>query len=54
MPKSLTQYHPLSDIPEVCDVCGQKIDRNSRAGIAHHNNPKRHLPYAGKRKRVGW
>jgi len=40
------------EISDVCDKCGQKIDRNSHASIAHHKTAK-HLPYMGAKKR-GW
>jgi hypothetical protein len=41
------------EIPDVCDKCGQKIDRNSHASFAHHKTPKQ-LPYMGEKKRVDW
>jgi len=44
-------FHPLKDVPEVCDKCGQKIDLNSRASIDHHATA-RHLPYARKKKQA--
>ena len=51
MPKKPTDAWG-DEIPEVCDKCGQKIDRNSHASIAHHKTAK-HLPYMGAKKR-GW
>lgn len=48
------QRSKSSKSPEECPVCGQKIDRNSSASIEHHSNPGKHLPYSGKKKRVGW
>lgn len=40
-----------SEIPDVCDSCGQRIDRNSPDSMAHHSTGKPHLPFTGKRKR---
>jgi hypothetical protein len=54
MPKhTIAPTHPLAKVPDVCDVCGQTIDKRSAASMAHHATPK-HLPFTGKRNRVGW
>ena len=41
------------EITDSPDKCGQKIDRNSHASIAHYRTPK-HLPFMGAKKRSGW
>jgi hypothetical protein len=57
MLQNITSHHHASNpirrireareqVPEVCETCGQRIDRNSRDSIA----TPRHLLYAGKRK----
>lgn len=38
-------------IPDVCDACGQRIDRNNPASIEYHTATPKHLPFTGKRKR---
>ena len=30
-------------LPDVCEVCGQKIDKDNSASVAHHMKPK-HSP----------
>jgi hypothetical protein len=51
MPKTPTDLYlpPADQNPDICEVCGQKIDKRSPASIEHHSTP-RHMPYAGKRQ----
>jgi hypothetical protein len=49
MPKIDYQHLVGEDVPDVCESCGQKVDKRDPGSIAHHRTP-RHLPYAGKRK----
>jgi hypothetical protein len=49
----VTAHAPRDEIPDICEACGQRIDKNSRASIDHHSTPK-HLPYAGQKAQRAW
>jgi hypothetical protein len=54
MKKPPIAVHRHDDIPDVCETCGQSIDKRSRDSIDHHATPK-HLPWRGKRSsRPAW
>ncbi|HTF44916.1 MAG TPA: hypothetical protein VK641_13490 [Terriglobales bacterium] len=53
MPKKQKPERDVKPVPDVCRVCGQKVDKRSAASIAHHATAK-HMPYLGKRKPAGW
>jgi hypothetical protein len=37
-------------VPDVCPVCGQRIDQRSPDQIAHQHKPK-HLPFTAARRK---
>jgi hypothetical protein len=46
------QYlYPLTDVPEVCPHCGQRISKNSTDQIEHHRKIP-HLPFSGAGKKA--
>jgi hypothetical protein len=38
------------DVPEICPLCGQRIDQRSPDQITHHQKPN-HLPFTAARRK---